>query len=86
MTKCVALEQGNSGIRVNAVAPGPTVTVMADRFRSAVQVKNLPIGTVPLGRRATPEEMASAIVLISSPDASYVAGTVFEVDGGMSAT
>ena len=86
MTKSVALEQGNSGIRVNAVAPGPTVTVMADRFRSAVQVKNLPIGTVPLGRRATPEEMASAIVLISSPDASYVAGTVFEVDGGMSAT
>jgi NAD(P)-dependent dehydrogenase (short-subunit alcohol dehydrogenase family) len=76
----------NSGIRVNAVAPGPTVTVMADRFRSAVQANNLPVATVPLGRRANPEEIADAIVFISSPEASYISGTVFEVDGGMAAT
>jgi NAD(P)-dependent dehydrogenase (short-subunit alcohol dehydrogenase family) len=86
LTKSVALEQGNSGIRVNAVAPGPTVTVMADRFRGAVQANDLPVPTVPLGRRATPEEMANAIVFISSPEASYIAGTVFEVDGGIAAT
>ena len=86
MTKSVVLEQGNSGIRVNAVAPGPTVTVMADRFRSAVQANNLPVATVPLGRRANPEEIADAIVFISSPEASYISGTVFEVDGGMAAT
>jgi NAD(P)-dependent dehydrogenase (short-subunit alcohol dehydrogenase family) len=86
MTKSVALEQGNSGIRVNAVAPGPTVTAMADRFRSAVQANNLPVATAPLGRRATPEEMANAIVFISSPEASYIAGAVFEVDGGLSAS
>jgi NAD(P)-dependent dehydrogenase (short-subunit alcohol dehydrogenase family) len=86
MTKSVVLEQGNSGIRVNAVAPGPTVTVMADRFRSAVQANNLPVATVPLGRRANPEEIADAIVFISSPEASYISGTVFEVDGGMAVT
>jgi NAD(P)-dependent dehydrogenase (short-subunit alcohol dehydrogenase family) len=86
MTKSVVLEQGNSGIRVNAVAPGPTVTVMADRFRSAAQANNLPVATVPLGRRANPEEIADAIVFISSPEASYISGTVFEVDGGMAAT
>jgi NAD(P)-dependent dehydrogenase (short-subunit alcohol dehydrogenase family) len=85
MTKPVALEHGNPGICVNAVAPGPTVTVMADRFRSATQANNLPVATVPLGRRATPEEMANAIVFISSPEASCIAGAVFEVDGGLSA-
>ncbi len=85
MTKSVALEQRNSGIRVNAVAPGPTVTVMADRFIAAARANNLPGVKVPLGRRANPEEMANAIVFISSPEASYIAGTVFEVDGGTSA-
>jgi NAD(P)-dependent dehydrogenase (short-subunit alcohol dehydrogenase family) len=41
--------------------------------------------TVPLLRRGNPEEIANTIVFISSPEASYVSGTVFEVDGGMSA-
>jgi len=85
MTKSVALEQRNSGIRVNAVAPGPTVTVMAHRFIAAARANDLPGVTVPLGRRATPEEIANAIVFIASPEASYIAGTVFEVDGGTSA-
>jgi NAD(P)-dependent dehydrogenase (short-subunit alcohol dehydrogenase family) len=86
MTKSVALEQGNSGIRVNAVAPGPTDTAMLDRFTGTAQVNDALVATVPLRRRATPEEIANAIVFISSPEASYISGTVFEVDGGMSAT
>jgi NAD(P)-dependent dehydrogenase (short-subunit alcohol dehydrogenase family) len=86
MTKSVALEQGNSGIRVNAVAPGPTDTAMLDRFTGTAEVNDALVSTVPLRRRATPEEMANAIVFISSPEASYISGTVFEVDGGMSAT
>ena len=86
MTKSVALEQGNSGIRVNAVAPGPTDTAMLDRFTGTAEVNDALVGTVPLRRRGTPEELANAIVFISSPEASYISGTVFEVDGGMSAT
>jgi NAD(P)-dependent dehydrogenase (short-subunit alcohol dehydrogenase family) len=85
MTKSVALEQGNSGIRVNAVAPGPTDTAMLDRFTGTAEVNDALVATVPLRRRATPEELANAIVFISSPEASYISGTVFEVDGGMSA-
>jgi NAD(P)-dependent dehydrogenase (short-subunit alcohol dehydrogenase family) len=85
MTKSVALEQGNSGIRVNAVAPGPTNTAMLDRFTGTAEVKDALVATVPLRRRATPEELANVIVFISSPEASYISGTVFEVDGGMSA-
>ncbi len=85
MTKSVALEQGNSGIRVNAVAPGPTHTAMLDRFTGTAEVNDALVAQVPLRRRATPDELANAIVFISSPEASYIAGTIFEVDGGMSA-
>jgi NAD(P)-dependent dehydrogenase (short-subunit alcohol dehydrogenase family) len=86
MTKSVALEQGNSGIRVNVVAPGPTDTAMLDRFTGTTEVNDALVATVPLKRRGTPEELANAIVFIASPEASYISGTVFEVDGGMSAT
>ena len=86
LTKTVALEQGNSGIRVNAVGPGPTDTVMLDRFTGTEEGNDALIATVPMRRRGTPEELANAIVFLSSPEASYVSGTVFEVDGGMSAT
>jgi NAD(P)-dependent dehydrogenase (short-subunit alcohol dehydrogenase family) len=85
LTKTVALEQGNSGIRVNAVGPGPVDTVMLDRFTGTPEGNEALLAKVPLRRRGTPEEIANAIVFISSPEASYISGTVFEVDGGMSA-
>jgi NAD(P)-dependent dehydrogenase (short-subunit alcohol dehydrogenase family) len=87
LTKAVALEQGNSGIRVNAVGPGPTDTVMLDRFtqQRGRDGNDTLIAKVPMRRRGEPEEIANAVVFISSPEASYISGTVFEVDGGMSA-
>lgn len=87
LTKAVALEQGNSGIRVNAVGPGPTDTVMLDRFtqQGGPDGNDALIAKVPMRRRGEPEEIANAVVFISSPEASYISGTVFEVDGGMSA-
>ena len=85
LTKSAALEQGNSGIRVNAVGPGPIDTVMLDRFTGTPEGNEALIATVPMRRRGAPEEIANAIVFLSSPEASYIAGTVFEVDGGMSA-
>ena len=87
LTKAVALEQGNSGVRVNAVGPGPTDTVMLDRFtqQSGPDGNDALIAQVPMRRRGEPEEIANAVVFISSPEASYISGTVFEVDGGMSA-
>jgi NAD(P)-dependent dehydrogenase (short-subunit alcohol dehydrogenase family) len=86
LTKTVALEQGNSGIRVNAVAPGLTDTNMADRFTGSAEGNDALVATVPLLRRGNPEELANAIAFLSSPEASYISGTVFEVDGGLSAT
>jgi NAD(P)-dependent dehydrogenase (short-subunit alcohol dehydrogenase family) len=86
LTKTVALEQGNSGIRVNAVGPGLTDTDMADRFTGTEEGNDALVATVPLLRRGSPEEIANAIVFLASPEASYISGTVFEVDGGLSAT
>ena len=86
LTKTVALEQGNSGIRVNAVGPGLTDTNMADRFTGSAEGNDALLATVPFLRRGNPEEIANAIVFISSPEASYISGTVLDVDGGMSAT
>jgi len=86
LTKTVALEQGNSGIRVNAVAPGLTDTEMADRFTGSAEVNDALVSTIPFLRRGSTEELANAIVFISSPEASYITGTVFDVDGGLSAT
>jgi 3-oxoacyl-[acyl-carrier protein] reductase len=58
---------------------------MADRFTGSAEVNDALVATVPLRRRGNPEELANAIVFISSPEASYISGTVFAVDGGMSA-
>jgi 3-oxoacyl-[acyl-carrier protein] reductase len=59
---------------------------MLDRFTGTEEGNDALIATVPMGRRGTPEELANAIVFLSSPEASYISGTVFEVDGGLSAT
>ena len=52
----------------------------------SAEVNDALVATIPFLRRGNPEELANAIVFISSPEASYISGTVFDVDGGMSAT
>jgi NAD(P)-dependent dehydrogenase (short-subunit alcohol dehydrogenase family) len=84
MTKSVALELAKSGIRVNAVAPGPTDTGMLTRFTGTPENKAALVTTVPMGRLGLPEELASAIVFIASDEASFITGHVLNVDGGKS--
>ncbi|KUN03581.1 MFS transporter [Streptomyces yokosukanensis] len=85
ITKSVALEVATSGIRVNAVAPGPTDTGMLTRFTGAPENKAALASEVPLGRLGLPEELADAIVFIASDEASYITGHVLNVDGGHTA-
>jgi NAD(P)-dependent dehydrogenase (short-subunit alcohol dehydrogenase family) len=85
ITKSVALELAKSGIRVNAVAPGPTDTGMLTRFTGTAKNKAGLVAKVPLGRLGLSEEVADGIVFIASDEARFVTGHVLNVDGGMSA-
>jgi NAD(P)-dependent dehydrogenase (short-subunit alcohol dehydrogenase family) len=82
ITKSVALELAKSGIRVNAVAPGPTDTGMLTRFTGTPENKAALVTTVPMGRLGLPEELANAIVFVASDEASFITGHVLNVDGG----
>ena len=84
VTKSVALELARSGIRVNAVAPGPTDTGMLTRFTETPENKAALVTTVPMARLGLSEELADAIVFIGSDAASFITGHVLNVDGGKS--
>ena len=85
MTKSVALEVAGSGVRVNAVAPGPTDTGMLDRFTGTLENKAALAAGVPLGRVGRTEELARVIVFVGSDDASFMTGQIVTVDGGKTA-
>jgi NAD(P)-dependent dehydrogenase (short-subunit alcohol dehydrogenase family) len=85
ITKSVALEIADSGIRVNGVAPGPTDTGMLTRFTGTPEKKAALVTGVPMARLGLSEELASAIVFIASDEASFITGHILNVDGGHSA-
>ena len=85
LTQSAALELAGAGVRVNAVAPGPTDTGMLDRFTGGDAGKAYMRSIVPLGRLGQTEELARAIVFIASDAASFITGHVLNVDGGKSA-
>jgi NAD(P)-dependent dehydrogenase (short-subunit alcohol dehydrogenase family) len=82
VTKSVALEIAKWGIRVNAVAPGPTDTGMLTRFTGTPENKAALATTVPMGRLGLSEEVADGIVFMASDEARFITGHVLNVDGG----
>src|ERR1700732_2521533 len=85
ITKSVALEIAKSGIRVNAVAPGPTDTGMLTRFTGTAENKAALVTQVPLGRLVLSEEVADGIVFLGSDEGRFITGHVLNVDGGHTA-
>lgn len=86
LTKSAALEAAAFGVRVNAVAPGPTDTAMLDRLTGTADKKAAFYAAVPLKRGARPEEIADAITFLGSAKASFVTGQIIRVNGGKTAS
>ena len=80
LTKSVAKEVARKGITVNAVAPGFTETGMLETIPESVKEQILK--QIPMGRFATPEDIAKVVVFLVSDDANYITGQVINVNGG----
>ncbi len=85
LTKVAALEAAASGVRVNAVAPGPVDTEMLTRFTGTADRKANLIAGVPMKRAGEPSEIADAIVFLASDQASFITGQIIDVNGGKTA-
>jgi NAD(P)-dependent dehydrogenase (short-subunit alcohol dehydrogenase family) len=85
LTKSAALEGAASGVRVNAIAPGPVQTAMLDRLTGTAERKAAFLTNVPLKRAGTPEEIADAIVFVGSSKATFITGQIIRVNGGKTA-
>jgi len=81
LARSIARELGSRSITVNVVAPGPVETDMT----AALGDKRLAelTAAVPLGRMATPDEIAGVVAFLASPDAAYITGAIIPVDGGL---
>jgi NAD(P)-dependent dehydrogenase (short-subunit alcohol dehydrogenase family) len=83
LTKSAAIECARSGVRINAVCPGSARTPMLEGFMGGdAKVEKAMAAGAPIGRLATPEEIAHAIVWLCTDDASYMVGHSLAVDGG----
>lgn len=94
LTRSLAVDYGPQGVRANAVCPGWVRTPMADdvmdelaatRGVSREEAYALACARLPLGRPATPEEIAAVCLFLASPESSFVTGSVLVADGGATA-
>jgi glucose 1-dehydrogenase len=83
LTRTLALEFADRGVRVNAVAPGAVLTSLNDAWRHDAGARAAVEGHIPMGRAATPEEIAPAFTFLASDEARYVTGQTLYVDGGL---
>jgi meso-butanediol dehydrogenase/(S,S)-butanediol dehydrogenase/diacetyl reductase len=86
LTRCAALELADQHVRVCAVAPGLTRTPLTSPLMSIPGMEAAFLDRIPLATQAKPEDIAAAALFLASPDASYITGTVLQVDGGWNTT
>lgn len=85
MTRTLAIELGSDGIRVNALAPGMVETRFSQALTSNPELASMIVQRTPADRFGTPEDIAGAALYLASDAAKFVTGSVFTVDGGLTA-
>ena len=84
LVRCLAQEWASSGVRINAVVPGPIVTGATDTvWKQYPAIRDALERRLPLGRIGTPDDVAAAALWLASSDAEWVTGATLSVDGGL---
>lgn len=83
LTKSIALQLADKGIRVNGIVPGLVLDDIDDELVKDVNKRNYKENEVPLGRIAKPQEISRAVLFLASKEASYITGVMIPVDGGL---
>ena len=81
LSQVMSTELSGKGVRVNVIAPGPVETPMVVAVHDEITRRSW-TNAIPMGRYATPEEIAGTALFLCSDDASYITGQVLAVDGG----
>lgn len=84
MTKTLALEYADRGIRVNAIAPGATITPINEAWTDDPEKKAVVESHIPMRRAGTSDEMTAAVAFLASDEATYITGQTLFIDGGLS--
>lgn len=83
LTKTLALEYASKGIRVNAIAPGATITPINKAWTDDPEEKAKVESHIPMGRAGTAEEMAATVAFLASEETTYITGQTLFIDGGL---
>jgi 2-keto-3-deoxy-L-fuconate dehydrogenase len=87
LTKSVAADYVQRGVRCNAIAPGtvdtPSLAERIDAYPDPVKAREMFVARQPMGRLAKPEEIAPLVVFLASDEAAFITGNVYSCDGGM---
>jgi NAD(P)-dependent dehydrogenase (short-subunit alcohol dehydrogenase family) len=83
LTKSLAVQYGRKGIRANAICPGPIETPLLRELLKDEAKRNLRLNRIPLGRFGKAEDVVYAGIFLASDESSWMTGTTFSVDGGI---